>query len=237
MNIPGLPSLFLLAYLLVLLPWLARRSAQVMHGQPSGGSTIAIPPRETIWKRTLLAQLVLLLVSWGAGRSFGFDFIATPPITPRLIAAGLVALVLALILRQIARALHSEAERRSLAVYKLAPRTPREWALCVLTVFAAAIAEELAYRGVLVAILGYMFQNTWLAIILSAIAFAAAHWMQGWKSGLVIYALALLMHALVAYTGTLLVAMLVHAAYDLVAGYLIAKQAQHYDREAIGGAA
>jgi hypothetical protein len=63
-------------------------------------------------------------------------------------------------------------------------------------------------------------------------AFALAHWVQGWKSGAVIFAMALVAHALVALTGTLVLKMIVHAVYDFVAGAQIAKQARAYDLEA-----
>ena len=46
---------------------------------------------------------------------------------------------------------------------------------------------------------------------------------------LIIFGMALVMHALVWFTGTLIVAMIVHAVYDFVAGYLIAREAKVFD--------
>lgn len=45
-----------------------------------------------------------------------------------------------------------------------------------------------------------------------------AHSLQGWKSAVFIFALALMMQGLVWYTGTLVVAMTVHALFDIGAG-------------------
>jgi hypothetical protein len=63
----------------------------------------------------------------------------------------------------------------------------------------------------------------------SALAFAVAHAAQGWKSGVTIFAIALAMHGHVAYTRTLVLAMLVHVAYDLVVGTSVARTAREYD--------
>ena len=53
---------------------------------------------------------------------------------------------------------------------------------------------------------------------ISALAFAVSHALQGWKTGIIIFAIGLTMHALVWFTGTLVVAMVVHASYDVMAG-------------------
>ena len=60
-------------------------------------------------------------------------------------------------------------------------------------------------------------------MLLSAIAFGAAHAMQGFKSSAVIVLFALAFQLLVWTSGTLLLAMLVHAAYDVTAGFTYAR--------------
>ena len=116
-----------------------------------------------------------------------------------------------------------------MAVYAWAPRSPREWALWTGTVLIARVAEEAAYRGVGMSILWYSLGNPWIAVLISAVAFAMAHSTQGWKSAVTIFGLALVMHALVAYTGTLVFAMVVHGTYDLIAGYGISRTARLYE--------
>jgi membrane protease YdiL (CAAX protease family) len=81
-------------------------------------------------------------------------------------------------------------------------------------------------------VLWYSLGNPWISALILAAAFAVAHAAQGWKSGLVIFCLALVMHALVEFTGSLLPAMLVHATYDIIAGLIIMRDAAVLDREA-----
>lgn len=98
---------------------------------------------------------------------------------------------------------------------RLMPQTPRETATYSLLAIVAGISEEAAYRGVLMQILWYALGNPWIAMLIAAAAFAFIHLLQGWKSVLVIFVMACVMHALVWYSGTLVIAMVVHAMYDL----------------------
>jgi membrane protease YdiL (CAAX protease family) len=81
----------------------------------------------------------------------------------------------------------------------------------------AGLAEEAAYRGVLVSILSYSLGSFEAACLISATIFALSHAMQGWKSGIIIFGMALSMHALASFTGTLVIGMVVHAVYDVCA--------------------
>jgi membrane protease YdiL (CAAX protease family) len=184
-----------------------------------------------IWANTLVAQGILLGLAWLAGRSFGFRFFV-PVSRPRDFAAAAAALALCFGLRALARALRTEEERRTLAVYRLAPRRPVEWAAWSAVAVAAAVAEEIGYRGVGAAILTWWSGSAVVAMVLCAAAFALAHALQGWKSAAIIFGFALVMHALVAATGSLVPAMAVHFVYDVVAGIAIARQAVRLDREA-----
>ena len=95
-----------------------------------------------------------------------------------------------------------------------------------------AATPESAYRGVAIASLTWLLGNAWLAVLVSAVAFALAHSTQGWKSAVIVFFLALSMHALVAFTGTLVIAMVVHTVYDLVAGYLLTARRAKSEHEA-----
>jgi membrane protease YdiL (CAAX protease family) len=136
------------------------------------------------------------------------------------------ALLACFALRQVLRALQPEEQRRRMMVYFLAPRSPREWVGAMAAILVASVAEEAAYRGIGMTILWYWLGNPWLAATLCAFAFALAHWVQGFRSGVFIFALALVMHALCVLTGTLVLAMIVHALYDFVAAGLIAREAR-----------
>src|SRR5690606_31706171 len=56
------------------------------------------------------------------------------------------------------------------------------------------------------------------AALIASVIFGVSHSVQGWKSAGVITVIALLLHGLVALSGTLLLAIAIHAIYDAVAG-------------------
>ncbi len=231
MKFPGLPSLFLLAYLFILLPLAAVRSARRLRPADGAQPSHPTPTRDAIWTSTIISQGVLFLLAWMVGRSFDYEIFAIRSVGLAEIAAAAATLVFVFVLRSVSRVIRSEEEKRSMVVFLLAPRTRREWILWSATGLVASIAEEAAYRGVAFSILWYSLGNPWAAALLCAVAFALAHAVQGWKSGVVIFVMALAMHALVVFTGTLVLAMVVHAAYDFVAGYFIGREARAYDAE------
>jgi membrane protease YdiL (CAAX protease family) len=225
MSVPGAPSLALLAYLLVFLPYAALRSASRLREIEGGASSELLPTRSSVWLGTSAMLGLLLAFSWWVGAGIGFHIFARQEIGVRELLAACAALASLFALRALASRIHSADERRKLLVYKLAPRDKREWFLWTVTVLLASVAEEVAYRGVALRILTHSLGNPWLAAFVCALAFAAAHWVQGAKSAVMIFAVALVLHALVAFTRTLVLAMIVHAVYDLVAGWLIRKEA------------
>ena len=112
------------------------------------------------------------------------------------------------------------------AAFAAASALSAEWRATVLMIGVTAVSEEVAYRGVGHALLWWMFGNGYLAAGLAAAGFAGAHAVQGRKSMAMIFVTALVMHALVAVTGTLFLAIVVHAAFDLYAGWRIAVEAR-----------
>ena len=223
--IPRGPSLVFLVYLLGVLPLAAIRSGRLAPHALGASGPEAARNRRVVWTTTLFAQGLMLLLAWLAGRSFGFGFLSFT-VRPVDVAAAAAALGACFLLRAISRAIRSEEERRALMVYRLAPRSRGEWLLLGVVALVASVTEEIAYRGVGVAILRYATGSLAAAVLACAAAFAVAHALQGWKSGLVIFVMALVFHGLVLFTGTLLLAMLVHLVYDVVAGILIAREAQ-----------
>lgn len=221
MQLPGLPSLLFLAYVLLLLPLGARRVARQAHGQGFG----AAKSREEYWLRATFAQSTLLVFAWVVGSTFGYRILETRGLSSSDVLVGLLALAICYALRLASRAARSEEELRTLAVYRRAPRTGAELVSFTVAVLVASVAEEAAYRGVGWSILWYSLGNVWAAGLVMAVAFALAHSDQGWKSGLTIFGIAVVMHGLVAWTETLLLAMAVHALYDLIVGHQIRRQA------------
>jgi membrane protease YdiL (CAAX protease family) len=59
-----------------------------------------------------------------------------------------------------------------------------------------------------------------------AVAFALAHFVQGWKTVAVIAVLAVFNHLIVRATGDLYTAMAIHFVYDLLAGVILLRLAK-----------
>ena len=119
--------------------------------------------------------------------------------------------------------------RKRLAL--LIPTTSSERFVWAALSLAAAVAEEVAYRGVLVTLLQRSLRVWWTAVIISSILFALAHLLQGWRSAAIVGVFAILFHLLVRATGSLYAAIAVHFAYDLAAGFtlgrLLAREESH----------
>lgn len=87
-----------------------------------------------------------------------------------------------------------------------------------ITIYAGMV-EEFAYRGVLTLILA-SFMGYWPGAVISAILFSLSHIYSGKRAVLFGIPFALAMQGLVYISGGLLLAILVHAIYDLVAAWL-----------------
>ncbi len=240
MRFPGALGMVLLLYLLVLLPWAAWRSARHLRAARSGTAPPGarpIPSRTQIFATTLAMLAMLFWLAWITGRTFGYDIFAIPSFGLRELLAGLAAFAAQLGLRRVNRAIRTEEERRKMPVYGLLPRTRTEWTLYLVTAIAAGLAEEAAYRGVGMSVLTWSTGSAPLSALILAVAFGLAHLIQEWKSVGIIFLMALLMHTLVWFTGTLVVAMVVHAVYDIVAGIVGSRDAIRFEREAAVAAA
>ncbi len=88
--------------------------------------------------------------------------------------------------------------------------------ILIVSILAAPITEEIAFRGYALGLLERTFTPT-TAIVVSSILFALAHLTQGlYPTKLIVYFLAGLAFALIAWrTGSLLPAMIVHSLADL----------------------
>jgi membrane protease YdiL (CAAX protease family) len=103
-------------------------------------------------------------------------------------------------------------------------REERAWWLAVSLL--AGIGEEVTWRGVQTGLLATVVGDYWIAAVLSGVSFALAHSVQGWKSVLGIFIFALAFQAVVFASGSLYIAMLVHVAYDLTAGFTYGRLAR-----------
>src|ERR1044072_9241792 len=138
MRIPGGISLIYVLYMAVILPMAAIRSKRRFESANSAG---AFPKqgltRTTIYLSTLVSLTLLFFLSWAVGQTFQYGLFPIERIGVPEIGIELSALAFQFVMMLVARAVRSPEERRTMAVYKIVPRTATEWALFVPVCVAA----------------------------------------------------------------------------------------------------
>ena len=219
----NLVSFIFLVVLFVLMPRAALRSARQLRQAHADGQ---MPPRQRLLLSTLFSLAVVGSLAAINALALGLNLFSLGGAGVREIGIGVIAFAVLLIAIPISRARRSPEEERRRFIYSLAPRTRREWVLFAIVSVLAGIAEEAAYRGAAVWILTPIFGSMLPAVFLAAMAFAVAHAVQGARTMVMVFVIALIFHLLVWLTHTLVIAMVVHTIYDLVAGYAAAKRAR-----------
>lgn len=134
---------------------------------------------------------------------------------PGEVAVGLLLLVGWFVLREVLiPLLRKGAEKSPVRM----PTTWRQFVLWCGVSLVAGVGEEIIYRGVMYSTLAWWLGSSILAVVVSAVVFGLAHMTQGPRSALFITAVALSMHWLVLWSGTLYMAMIVHATFDAAVG-------------------
>lgn len=193
------------------------RSTIALGRRRRTGGRVSPPRRSDVLTRALVLQLLLFAMSFVVARHDRMDLWSWTGMRPVNVGIAIGALTLLLVLGALSWQLRTPEERRTLWMRHLLPRTSAQWALWLVLSLAAGIAEETAYRGVLVVLLASVTASFVTAVLLSAAAFALVHYPQGAKSMGWVFAIGLVMQAVVASTGMLYVAMGVHAVYDVTA--------------------
>ncbi len=230
----NLASFIFLVVLFVLMPRAALRSARQLRQAQAAGT---MPPRKRIILSTMFSLTILWFLAAMNAAAMGSNVFSVDGVGLREIAIGIVAFAVLLLAIPISRAIQTRDELRRRLLNSIAPRTASEFAVFVALALMAGIAEESAYRGVAVWTLTPVFGGMLPAMALSAMAFAVAHAVQGGKTMAIVFGIAIVFHVLVQLTNTLVIAMVVHAAYDVVAGYMGAKLAKEFDAEAAAASA
>lgn len=223
-------SFIFLVVLFVLMPRAALRSARVVRQAHDAGQPL---PRMRLMLSTAFALMVIWLLAQMNAAPMGRDLFWLPRFGARELAIGAAGLAAVLAMIPIGSAFRTPEEERKRFIYSLAPRTSRELAAFVIVAIMAGIAEESAYRGVAVWLLSPVFGSHVPAAFLSAMAFGVAHAVQGARSMILTFVVAVLFQAIVQLTGTLVIAMVVHATYDIVAGLVLKRR---IERMAAAGA-
>jgi membrane protease YdiL (CAAX protease family) len=108
------------------------------------------------------------------------------------------------------------------ALSNLAPQTPTENRLFGMVSITAGVCEEILYRGLLLATLVSLV-GTWPAVAISSLIFGLGHAYQG-ISGIAKTGLAgLVLALLTVFSGSLFIAILLHAVVDLASGRIMGK--------------
>ena len=216
---PGPVTWAFVLLLAVLLPIVAYRQHRAMTA-----GALAPPARPTLYLSALATHGLLLtgiVACIVADKLWLF-----PPFTvdTRNIAAAAVALAIGLLLL-VERLRVSDAVARE-RTRLIAPRTTREYAMFCGIAVSAGIVEQLAYRGVLFSFLFWYTGNFLAAAGLAAIPFGLVHLFQGWRSAIVVIVIALRDQILVALTGTLVFAIVIHIIHDVIAGTVLMRRAR-----------
>jgi membrane protease YdiL (CAAX protease family) len=206
-------GLLLLAFAGVILPILIIKSARRLGTGPLRIS------RPQFYKQAIIFQLLLAAIA--AWTAYTHGILAMPlPQWPLLAwsaaAVMYVVTVLTLRLRWPSR---SAASKQRL--YDILPHNSAERVPYLLICIVAGIAEEFVYRGVMTEIAQRLIGIEIVTIVAVSIAFAAAHATQGLRGMIAVFGIALICHALVLVSESLIPVMVFHFAYDLTAGMLI----------------
>lgn len=205
-------ALVFLGYACLLLPGLAVLS-RGGEGSAEGGEARA--PRVSMYVGSLFVLGALLTLTVLTARETGIELFSMAGIGPWDVILALAVLGVAYGINAVVVSRMSESERR--AGVEIIPRTVPEWTAFSAAAVLAGVAEEAAYRGVALVLLTELTGAWWVAVAICVVAFAVGHAGQGRKAIVAVAVGAVAMHLLVHLTNTLVLAMAVHAVYDLTA--------------------
>lgn len=181
-------------------------------------------PRERHLKMVIGQLLLFLVISLVVAWTGSIEVWA--PVGRRLgpwLDAALLVVAGVLLMRPRWRA---KVVARDPAVRLFMPSTGRERRLWVVVAVVAGVSEEVTYRGVMYALLWMLTGSPVAAAIIASIVFGVSHSVQGWAVAGIVTLIALVLHGLVAWSGSLYPAIAAHAAYDIIAGLTYARLGQ-----------
>jgi membrane protease YdiL (CAAX protease family) len=203
-------ALYHLAFFGVFIPYLAIKSGRRLTGTP-------LPPKVKYLSSQIIILSTLFLFSAFVARREWIDVFPREVPEPRMFVLGAAVLVaLVVLLRPMWR---RRVEERSRTVWLFMPRTRQERALWAGCSLAAGISEEVTYRGVMFVVLWRVTESAMAAALIGAAVFAISHFLQGWKSMVIIFGMALAFQMIAWVSGSLYIGMAVHALYDVTAGF------------------
>jgi membrane protease YdiL (CAAX protease family) len=226
MNRLGTAAQIFVVMVGVLLPALAWRSRKRFRPDAPG------PPftRRQYYGSAFFTQFATLFLALLVARDVGMELLGTFRFEPLVwLATAVVFGALLATLPARWRSRSADSRRRQSVI---APRTPGQAAVNAALCVLAGIGEEITWRRVLHGCLWWATESWWIATSFCSLSFGVAHAIQGRRSMLIIAGVALWMHLTVLWTGSLHLAIVVHAAYDLIATFAMAKWVRREDAQA-----
>ncbi|MBI5169877.1 MAG: CPBP family intramembrane metalloprotease [Candidatus Eisenbacteria bacterium] len=219
-------DILLLVLILVGLPLRAWFAMRALRAAPAA----ELPSlRRRLWTRAILSQWLLVagvLALWVWQRRWWTALNVVARIGPMEIGMLIGIAFLAILLHRQRAELDRQPEvvsklrARLMPVEGLMPDTRAEWPHFAALAVTAGVCEELLFRGFVTWALTHVLPSYEIAAFAQAALFGLAHAYQGprgvWTTGMVGVFLTVVVHL----TGTLWVAMLIHALMDLNAGDL-----------------
>lgn len=202
---------------LLLLPgaaWLGYRRPRGGSHEPPDALTLRLLAVQNIVTQVVVAAFAVLAL-WGTDRAVTWSSRLSP-----------LAVAVAIASVGIAAAVSWIEARRPLAQHEVVRRALRRVAstdpLWIAVAVVAAVVEEFAYRGVLVLLLA-AWTGSPVAWAVAAVAFGLGHLGSGPRAFWFSATFGAAMQVVVALSGGLLLAVLAHAAYDLLAAHLASR--------------
>jgi membrane protease YdiL (CAAX protease family) len=179
-----------------------------------------LPPKRAYLTSVVFQLLILGTLSAAVAKLEWIWILPPPAFTGKAIAFAVAVFALHALVGQYRTRLR--VRRRDPKLWLMMPTDGAERALWVCISLAAAVCEEITYRGVLIELVQRLGVGFPWAVALCALAFGLAHSTQSWTAAAIITGYAVLMHLLAAYSGSLYLGMVVHFLHDLWIGLFVA---------------
>ncbi|MES2306908.1 MAG: CPBP family intramembrane glutamic endopeptidase [Gemmatimonadota bacterium] len=210
---PGIASLGVLFFFLLLIPYGAWKTRARIP------QLVALP-RE-VYFRKVVTQQVLFAALAGLAVYADHVRVSLGRVDLPLIAVAILAVIVFVKLMQ--PRWRAAVKRQDARTLFIAPRNGRESAWWIAVSVAAGVCEEFVWRGVVAGIIWWLSDDWWTAALVTSVAFGAAHIVQGLRAAVIIGLASFAIQGYVYWAGGILLAMVIHASYDIVAGLTYGK--------------
>jgi len=214
-------------WLAIILPVWSYWDHQGFERELEAGNSKAIRSAYLKTYYALWTPTLLLAVYWFvSGRPYGALGLSLTPTLSAAIGMVVALIIAAILTAQVFQAKNNSETaaqvrtelRRSPSIEKILPKTETDYRLFQGLSISAGITEEILYRGYLIWAFSFWMES-WLAALLALAVFALAHLYQGTSEAILKVTLTGgALSLLYLLSGSLLPAILLHAAIDLTSG-------------------